>query len=122
VPQYLIAVPHDAATGPTMASMDPEAIQPIIQSVSAFNDRLRAAGAWVFAGGLQPPSATTRVDNTGDEPIVVATSGVDGREYLGGMWVIDVPDLDAALQWAKDASKACRGPVEIRPFQHEPDS
>ena len=41
------------------------------------------------------------------------------KEYLGGFWIIDVPDLDSALKWAAKASEACIGAVEVRPFQGE---
>ena len=44
---------------------------------------------------------------------------IETKEVLGGFWVLNVPDLDAALDWAKQATIACRGPVEVRPFQAE---
>ena len=118
--QYLISVattPHDA---PTMENMDPAEIQPIMDAVDAFNDRLRAEGAWVFAGGLHPIQTATGVDNTGDSPIVTDGPFIESKEYLGGFWVIEAADLDAALQWAKEGSKACAGRVEVRAFQDAP--
>lgn len=45
---------------------------------------------------------------------------LESKEYLGGFWVIDVPDLDAALGWAREAAVACRQPLEVRPFMEEP--
>ena len=68
--QYMISVSHDTAEAPTMQTMDPSVIQPIIDAVDAFNDRLRAEGACVFAGGLHPIQTATTVDNTGDAPVV----------------------------------------------------
>ena len=118
--QYMISVSHDTAEAPTMETMDPAVIQPIIDAVDAFNDRLRAEGAWVFAGGLQPIQTATTVDNTGDAPVVIDGPHAQFEEYLGGFWVIDAADLDVALDWAKDASKACAGRVEVRAFQDEP--
>ena len=115
--QYLITVPHDTEESPTMENMDPAEIQPILDAVDAFNEKLRAEGAWVFAGGLEPPSATTGVDNTGDTTIVTDGPFTESKEYLGGFWVIEAADLDAALAWAKEGSKACAGRVEVRPFQ-----
>jgi hypothetical protein len=115
--QYLITVPHDTEESPTMENMDPAEIQPILDAVDAFNEKLRAEGAWVFAGGLEPPSATTGVDNTGDAAIVTDGPFTESKEYLGGFWVIEAADLDAALAWAKEGSKACAGRVEVRPFQ-----
>ena len=54
------------------------------------------------------------------EPIVTDGPFAESKEYLGGFWVIEAPDLDAALTWAKEGSAACRGKVEVRPFQGEP--
>ena len=118
--QYLITVPHDTDEAPTMENMDPAEIQPIIDAVDVFNEKLRTEGAWVFAGGLEPPTATTGVDNTGDTAIVTDGPYTESKEYLGGFWVIEAADLDAALAWAKEGSKACASRVEVRPFQDEP--
>lgn len=118
--QYLISVSHNTAEAPTMENMDPAVIQPIIDAVDAFNNKLRADGAWVFAGGLQPIQTATTVDNTGDAPIVTDGPATLPNEYLGGFWVIEASGPDAALEWAKAASKACAGQVEVRAFQEEP--
>lgn len=118
--QYLISVLHDTAEAPTMATMDPAEIQPIIEAVDAFNEKLQAEGAWVFAGGLEPPTVSTVVDNTGTEPVLTDGPFAETKEYMGGFWVIEAPDLDAALKWAAGGSKACGGRVEVRPFQAEP--
>jgi len=118
--QYLISVSHDTDEAPTMENMDPAEIQPIMDAVDAFNDKLRAEGAWVFAGGLHPIQTATGVDNTGDSPIVTDGPFIESKEYLGGFWVIEAPDFDAALQWAKEGSKACAGRVEVRAFQDAP--
>ena len=118
--QYLISVPHPTEDAPTMENMDPEVIQPIMDAVDAFNEKLQAAGAWVFAGGLEPPTATTGVDNTGDSAIVTDGPYVESKEYLGGFWVIEAADMDEALRWAKEGSRACAGKVEVRPFQDAP--
>ena len=111
---YLLAVHHsaDAPPPPTEAAM-----QQAFRQVDAFNAELRASGAWVFAGGLEDPGIATVVRaQDGD---VVMTDGPFGetKEHLGGFWIIDVADLDAALAWAVKGSAACMGPVEVRPFQ-----
>ena len=76
----------------------------------------------MFAGGLQPPSSATVVRAQGGE--VVTTDGpfAETKEQLGGFWIIDVPDLDAALDWARKGTVACGGPVEVRPFQEIPEA
>ncbi len=120
MPQYFLAVNHDEAGAAEMATMTMEEMQPMFEAVEAFNNDLQASGAWVFAGGLQGIEASTVVDATGDAPIVTDGPFSESKEYLGGFWIIEAADLDAALDWAKRGSKACAGKVEVRPFQPEP--
>ena len=51
------------------------------------------------------------------EAVVTDGPFAESKEYLGGFWVIEAADLDAALTWAKEGSAACQGKVEVRPFQ-----
>jgi hypothetical protein len=115
--QYLLSV-HTSETDE--AAMSEDLIQRLYQQVDDFNEKVRAAGAWVFAGGLEPIEAATTVDGTKPEPVVTDGPFAESKEYLGGFWVIEAPDLDAALTWAKEGSAACQGIVEVRPFQDEP--
>jgi hypothetical protein len=81
-----------------------------------FNQRLREAGHWVFAGGLEPVATATVVDGQGTEPVFTDGPYLESKEYIGGFWIIEAPDLDVALKLAAEASKACRGKVEVRPM------
>lgn len=119
--QYLLSLPHDTAESPTMESMDPAELEAVFASVDAFNNGLKAEGAWVFAGGLHPPATATTIDNTGDEAIFTDGPFAESKEYLGGFWVIEVPDHDAAIRWGKEASKALQSHIEVRAFQDRPD-
>lgn len=112
--QYLVSVYH-----PDNPDVSPEVSQRIFRDVDALNDELRSAGAWVFAGGLHPPSTATVVREQGEE--IVTTDGpfLEGKEHIGGFWVIRAPDLDAALEWGRKATRACRTPIEVRPLQEE---
>ena len=65
---------------------------------------------------------STVVDNTGAQPVITDGPYAESKEYLGGFWVIEAPDLDGALVWAQKGSKACAGKVEVRPFQDEPEA
>jgi hypothetical protein len=91
----------------------------VYKDVDAFNQEVKAAGAWVFAGGLHPADTATVVSvKNGD---VLTTDGpyAETKEQLGGFWVIKADDLDAALDWARRGAVACRGYVEVRPFQDD---
>ncbi len=114
--QYLLSVYHPDVTESAPAPAD---IEQIIADVGAVNDELRAAGAWVFAGGLHPSSTATVLKLTDGEVLVTDGPFLEGKEHIGGIWVINAPDLDEALDWGRKAARACRIPVEVRPFQEE---
>jgi hypothetical protein len=114
--QYLLAV-HLGGDEPQLTE---EQMQQSYQDVDALNGKLQQAGVWVFAGGLEPPTTATVVRAPGGQ--IVTTDGpfAETKEQLGGFWIIDVPDLDVALDWAGQATVACGAPVEVRPFQANP--
>ena len=114
--QYMLSV-HDDANDPVLEG---EALQKVFADVDVFNDKLQKDGVWVFAGGLQPAESATVVDGRGSEVLMVDGPFLETKEHLGGYWIIEVPDLDAALKYAAEGSKACAGKVEVRPFQDEP--
>ena len=116
--QYLLAV-HMVDGTPMPSEED---MQRMYRQVDVFNADLRASGSWVFAGGLLPADTATVVRAQGGK--VVTTDGpfAETKEQLGGFWVIKAADLDAALDVAGRASEACGAPVEVRPFQDEPES
>jgi hypothetical protein len=85
-------------------------------AIDAFNDRLRADGHWVFAGGLAAPSTATVIDNRGGTLIFTDGPFLESKEYLAGFWIIEAADLDVALKLAAEGSKHCNRKVEVRPF------
>ena len=105
--QYLVSVIYDTADLATPEEMT---------AIDAFNDRLIAEGHWVFAGGLGAPSSATVIDNRGEEAMFTDGPFRESKEYLAGFWIMDAPDLDAALKLAAEGSKACNRKVEVRPF------
>jgi len=105
--QYLVSVIDDGAGLAT----DSEAV-----AIDAFNDRLKADGHWVFAGGLGLPSTATVIDSRGAEAIITDGPFIESKEYLIGFWIIEAADLDVALKLAADGSKQCNRKVEVRPF------
>lgn len=94
-----------------------EEMQATYLRVADFNAELQRAGAWVFAGGLHPPSTATVVRDHDGEVLITDGPFAEGKEHIGGFWVIAAPDLDAALDWAAKAARACADAVEVRPFQ-----
>ena len=99
-----------------------EDMQQAFKDVDALNEEIKKAGAWVFAGGLEPADIATVVRE--DNGQILTTDGpfIEGKEHIGGFWVITAKDLDEALAWAKRATVACRGAVEVRPFQGDTES
>jgi hypothetical protein len=97
-----------------------EEMQRVYKQVDVLNQEMRDSGAWVFAGGLHPVETASVVQVKDGE--IVTTDGpfAESKEQLGGFWVIQAEDLDAALAWAAKGTVACGGPVEVRPFQDEP--
>ena len=115
--QYLLSVFYVEGEAPPTG----EVMQQMYRDVDKVNDEMKAAGAWVFAGGLHTPDSATVVRSKDGEVLTTDGPFAESKEQLGGFWVIRAEDLDAALEWAGKATVACRGPVEVRPFQDEPD-
>jgi hypothetical protein len=115
--QYLLSVTmvEDAPPRPS------DEMQRAFEQVDELNAELQNAGVWVFAGGLQPASIATVVREEGGEVVVTDGPFSESKEHIGGFWIIGVDDLDAALAWAAKATKACGAPVEVRPFQENPE-
>jgi hypothetical protein len=112
VAQYLLTIYQPDGPVPP-----PEVLEPIMRAVDAVNREMRAAGAWVFAGGLHPPETATVARLSGDEVLLTDGPYLEGKEHVGGFTVIEAPDLDAALAWARKLARAITLPIEVRPFQ-----
>lgn len=112
---YLLSV-HGDDTAELPADFD---IEKVYAQVGALNEEIQAAGAWVFGGGLHPADTATVVRAEGGD--IVTTDGpyLESKEHIGGFWIIRANDLDEALAWARKATVACEGPVEVRPFQED---
>ena len=116
MPQYMLSVMQPVGEPPP-----PEVLGPIIENVKAVNDEMRAAGAWVFTAHLHPAHTATVLRSSGEDVLVTDGPYLEAKEHVGGFNVIEAPDLDAALRWAEQATVACLAPVEVRPFQEEPE-
>jgi hypothetical protein len=111
--QYLLSVFQP--DGPPPESID---MAKMSRDLDVLNDEMRAGGAWVFAGGLHPASSATVVRADGDDLLMTDGPYTEGKEHLGGFTIIDVPDLDVALDWAAKLTRVTTLPIEVRPFAH----
>jgi hypothetical protein len=109
--QYLLSIYQPDGDPPP-----PEILEPIMRDIDAVNAEMRAAGAWVFTGGLYPPDTATVLRADGNDLLITDGPFAEGKEHVGGFWIIRAPDLDAALVWARKATAACKLPVEVRPM------
>lgn len=113
--QYLLSVLQpDGGVPPA-----PEALQQIMRNVYALRDEMRSAGAWVFSGGLHPPSTATVLRPQSGEVLTIDGPYTEGKEHIGGFSIIKAPDLDAALAWGRKLALATTLPIEVRPFREE---
>lgn len=115
--QYLLSIYQpDGGTPP------PEFLEKVMRDVNALIQETKAAGVWVFNGGLHPPSTATVVRLQRGDVLITDGPFAEGKEHLGGFLIIKVPDLDSALEWAHKAARVITLPIEVRPFQGEAES
>ena len=112
MPRYLLSIMQ-----PDGAPPEPEVFEPIMRAVAKFSEDLAASGSWVFNEGLHPADVATVVRSRGGETLITDGPYVEAREHVGGLVIVDVEDLDAALVWAKRAAEATTLPIEVRPFR-----
>jgi hypothetical protein len=113
MPQYVLSVCFDEPYD------DDDLSAPDVQRQMAQTGELTAemerAGAWVFHAGLRPASSATVVRTAGGDVSMTDGPYAETKEQMGGFWVIEAADLDAALDWAVKAATACQRPIEVRP-------
>lgn len=111
MPQYLVAIHHPDDFDPAAESEE------TVRAIQALNVEMRAQGVRVFAGGLRSAAEAVSVRTRPDGAMLV-TDGpyMETKEHIGGFWILDVADRDAAVSWGRKAAAACRAPVEVRQF------
>lgn len=110
--QYLLSICYPAGS----TQPPPEVLTKIMSDVGVVRKEMKAAGAWLFSGGLHAPSSATVLRQQNGE--LVATDGpfIESKEQIGGITILQASDLDAALGWARKLARAVTTPVEVRPF------
>ncbi|MFD7227314.1 YciI family protein [Streptomyces sp. NPDC059881] len=112
--QYLLSIYQPDGDPPP-----PEFLEPVMRNLEALNAEIREAGAWVFAGGLFPPSTATVLKFTDEEVLMTDGPFVEGKEHLGGFTIIQASDLDAALDWGRKYARVLAPlSIEVRPMEH----
>jgi len=112
--QYLLSIYQpDTGTPP------PEVLAQVMRDVDALIRETKAAGVWVFNGGLHPPSTATVVQLKDGDMLTTDGPFAEGKEHIGGFVIIKVPDLDVALEWARKTARVIALPIEVRPFRGE---
>jgi hypothetical protein len=109
---YLLSIQQP--DGPPPPSVN---LEPIMREVTALNQEMKAAGAWVFSDGLHPPGTATVVRVKDGEVLMTDGPYVEGKEHIGGLVIVKAPDLDAALEWGRKLARATTLPIEVRPFR-----
>lgn len=107
--RYLISFDDGAMSHPE------EDFAAVAEAAHAVTREAQDAGVWVFAGGLYPPEDVTKVATDG-----TVAEGPEGKAYIGGLTIVDVPSREEALEWAAKFAAACRCAQEVREFQPDP--
>jgi hypothetical protein len=115
MPQYLLSA--HSVEGETREPMTDEEMRQVMARVHALEEEMKSAGAWVFGGRLHEPGTATVV-RMSDGGEVLTTDGpfAESKEHLGGFYIIEAEDLDAALSWASKTADCVKTAIEVRPF------
>ena len=111
--QYLCLIYEDEKQG---MSMDEKAQKDLMDAYWAYTAALKDAGAFVAGEALTPTGTATTVRIRSGKTTTTDGPFAETKEQLGGFYLIDVPDLDAALKWAAKIPTAKTGSIEVRPI------
>jgi hypothetical protein len=112
--RYLLSI--NQPDGPPPPSVD---LKKVMRDVDVVIRQMKATGAWVFNGGLHPASTATVLRSQAGEVVITDGPYAEGKEHVGGLCIVNAPDLDAALEWGRKLARAITLPIEVRPFQEE---
>jgi hypothetical protein len=96
--------------------MTDEEMQQSHKQLGILEEEMQAAGAWVVSGRLHDPDTATVVRMSDGEAVTTDGPFVEPKEHLGGFYIIQAENLDAALAWASRVTDAIKAPIEVRPF------
>ena len=116
--QYLLSV--HSVEGEVRDPMTEEQMRQFMERVGVLEAEIKSAGAWVFSGRLHEPDTATVVRMSGGEVLTTDGPFAESKEHLGGFYIIEAEDLDAALRWASKVTDTVQAPIEVRPFWSQP--
>jgi hypothetical protein len=114
MPRFLLSA--HTVDGQAREPMTDEQIQHSWAEIQALEAEMKTAGAWVFSGRLHAPDTATVVRESDGEILTTDGPFVEAREHLGGFYIIEAADLDAALGWASKVTRTVSTPIEVWPF------
>ncbi len=114
MPRYLLSTHRTARE--TREPITDEQMQQAWQEIQALEADMKSAGAWVFSARLHDAETATVVRVAGGEILTTDGPFVEAKEHLAGFYIIEAPDLDAALGWATRVTRTISAPIEVWPF------
>jgi hypothetical protein len=115
MPKYLLSA--HTVEGQAREPMTEEQMQQFMERIGVLEDEMKSTGAWVFSGRLHEPDTATVVRESEGEVLTTDGPFAESKEHLGGFYIIEAENLDAALAWASKTTAAIKAPIEVRPFQ-----
>src|SRR5262245_11496554 len=114
MPNYMLAA--HTREGDERAQMTEDQQRASWERIQTLEAEMKSEGAWVFSARLHDPDTATVVRSSNGQ--VVTTDGpfAESKDHLGGFYLIEAADLDAALAWGAKVSEAIGSPIEVRPF------
>lgn len=112
--RYLLSV--HTVEGEAREPMTDEEMQQSYKQVLLIEEDMKSAGAWVFSGRLHEPDTATVVRPSDGDVLTTDGPFAESKEHLGGFYIIEAEDLDAALAWASKVTEVIKTPIEVRPF------
>ena len=113
---YLLSV--HSVEGEARDPMTEDEIRQFMERVGVLEQEMKSEGAWLFGGALHEAETATVVRVSNGEVLTTDGPFAEAKEHLGGFYIIEADDLDAALAWASKTSAAVAKPIEVRPFRH----
>jgi hypothetical protein len=112
--RYLLSA--HTVQGVAREPMTPEQMQQSMAKIGILEREMKSGGAWLFSARLHEPETATVVRTSNGQVLTTDGPFVEAKEHLGGFYIIEAPDLDAALRWATKVSTTIHAPIEVRPI------